>query len=119
MVSFAPADVLSAFERELGLPYRYYGDPERRAYEAFGFGRASVARAWLHPRVLARYAALLARGRRIRRPGQDTLQLGGDVLLSAHGVVEWVHRSRGPEDRPSVQALLRAGRARGGSTPAG
>lgn len=113
MVTFAPAPTLAAFERGLGLPFAYYGDPERRAYDAFGFERASTARVWLDPRVWSRYARLLARGARLERPGQDTLQLGGDVLVDAAGVVEWVYRSRGPEDRPSVAALLAAsGRGR-------
>lgn len=112
MVTFAEAPLLAAFEREVGLGFAYYGDPGRGAYEALGFGRASRARVWLHPRVLARYAQLLARGRRPRPPQEDTLQLGGDVLADPDGRIEWVYRSAGPEDRPSAAAILAAaGRA--------
>ncbi len=110
MVTFAPAPLLAAFERELGLPVRYYGDPERLAYAALGFGRGSTARVWLDPRVWRRYAGLIARGRRPRAPGEgeDTLQLGGDVLADAGGRIEWVYRSTGPEDRPSLAEIVRA-----------
>jgi hypothetical protein len=111
VVTFAPAPLLARFEAALGLDIEYYGDPDRHAYAAFGFGRAAAARVWLDPRVWRRYAALVARGRVPRPPpeGQDTLQLGGDVLTDAEGRVEWVFRSTGPEDRPTVEALLRAG----------
>ncbi len=112
MVTFAGPPMLALFEREIGLGYAYYGDPERRAYEALGFGRGSAARVWLHPRVLARYAQLLARGRRPRPPQDDTLQLGGDVLAGPDGRIEWVYRSKGPDDRPSPGAILAAAAAR-------
>jgi hypothetical protein len=45
-------------------------------------------------------------GRRLERPEQDTLQLGGDVLVHRDGDVRWIYRSRGPEDRPTIEQLL-------------
>ena len=108
VVSFAGPPLLAGFERELALPVELFGDPGREAYAAFGFGRASVARVWLDPRVWARYAQLVARGRRPRRPQEDTRQLGGDVLVDEHGRIEWVYRSSGPEDRPSMTEILTA-----------
>jgi len=108
VVTFAQPPMLQLFERELGLPFAYYGDPDRDAYRALGFGRASKARVWLDPRVWARYGALLARGRRPKAPQGDTEQLGGDVLLDAAGRIEWIYRSAGPEDRPSVAQILSA-----------
>jgi hypothetical protein len=109
-VTFAIPELLVLFERELDLGYPVYGDPDRNAYAAFGFGRGSVGRVWLHPRVWARYAKLIARGERFRAAEQDTLQLGGDVIAS-DGVVRWVYRSRGPDDRPSIEQLRRAAAA--------
>jgi hypothetical protein len=106
-ISFAAPEALAAYERGLGLSLELYGDPDRAAYRAFGFERASIARAWLDPRVWARYGQLVMSGRRLRAPGEDTLQLGGDVVVDAAGIVRWVHRSRGPEDRPSVDELVR------------
>ncbi len=110
-VTFAEPGLLAAFQRDIGLDLELYGDPDRAAYASLGFGRASPARVWLDPRVWTRYAGLLARGRRPRPPRQDTLQLGGDVVLDAEGRISWIYRSRGPEDRPSVDQLISALRA--------
>ena len=112
-VTFAEPRALRAFERELNLPYPLYGDPDRATYRALGFGRASPRRVWLDPRVWRRYAALLRGGRRPQVPvdSEDTLQLGGDAVLDARGRLRWAYRSRGPEDRPSVEQLAAAVRA--------
>jgi hypothetical protein len=108
-VTFAIPAMLAVFERDLARgDIALLGDPERTLYGAFGLERASVARVWLDPRVWMRYGSLIARGRRPRPPQGDTLQLGGDALLDAEGRVRYVYRSRGPEDRPSVDDLLAA-----------
>jgi peroxiredoxin len=106
-VTFSEPEMLAAFRRELGLSadVLLLGDPARRAYQAFGFERGSVARVWLDPRVWWRYAQLLARGRRPVAVHQDTLQLGGDVISDSSGRITWIYRSRGPEDRPGVEQI--------------
>lgn len=109
VVSFTGAGLLDAYEQEIGLPgFCYFADPDRALYTGFGFGRGSIARVWLSPKVWARYAALIARGRRPKAPGEDTLQLGGDVVVDAGGVIRWVYASEGPDDRPSLTELRRA-----------
>jgi hypothetical protein len=110
-VTFAPGWMLRGFAAELpGLAL--YGDVDRALYRALGFGRGSFARVWLDPRVWARYARLLAGGRRVAgRPDQDTLQLGGDAVVAPGGEITWLYRSRGPDDRPPVDAIVRASRA--------
>jgi peroxiredoxin len=109
VVAFAPADALAGYQRRLGLDeVLVLSDPERRAYSAFGFGRGAIARVWLDPRVWWRYLTLIRRGRRPERVQQDTLQLGGDVLIDASGRVRWVYASRGPADRPSIAAIRAA-----------
>jgi hypothetical protein len=108
VVSFAEPALLARFERRVELPFTFYGDPERATYAAFGFGRASVARVWLDPRVWLAYARLLARGRVSGLPTQDTLQLGGDVVTDVEGRVRWIHRSSGPEDHPPVERIVAA-----------
>jgi peroxiredoxin len=113
VVAFAPADVLAGYQRRLGLDHvPVLSDLERRAYRAFGFGRGAVVRVWLDPRVWWRYLSLIRRGRRPERVQQDTLQLGGDVLIDASGRVRWVYASRGPADRPSISAIQAARDAR-------
>ena len=108
VIGFAAPARMVAYERELGLDLPLYCDPQRALYGALGFGRASFARAWLDPRVWARYGSLLARGRRPRRPEQDTLQLGGDAVFDADARLRWLYSSRGPEDRPGVDELIAA-----------
>lgn len=108
VVSFAIPALLRGYVDELGLDVPLYGDPDRALYGELGFGRASIARAYLDPRVWARYAGLLLRGRRLHRPREDTLQLGGDAVFDAGTRLRWLYSSRGPEDRPSVDALIAA-----------
>lgn len=108
VVAFAAAGSLGPWQARLGLSDTLVlSDPQRAAYAAFGFGRASVARVWLDPRVWARYGSLVARGRRPELAEDDTLQLGGDVLADADGVVRWVYESSGPEDRPALDRVRR------------
>ncbi len=109
VVGFARWRGLARYQERLGLTDTIVlSDPDRETYRAFGFGRGSVARVWLDPRVWARYLSLMARGRRPAPPKQDTLQLGGDVLVGTSGTIEWIYRSRGPEDRPSLRAIAAA-----------
>ncbi len=112
-ISFAGPELLRAYRDKVGVGAPLYADPERAAYRAFGFGRGSVGRVWLDPRVMGRYAQLWMRGKRPRPPTHDTLQLGGDVVVGADGRVAWVYRSAGPEDRPTVESIA-AALARGG-----
>ena len=108
-ITFVQPSLLAAYERELALEgIAYFGDPSRNVYDALGFDRASFARVWLHPKVWRRYAALIARGRRLHPPAQDVYQLGGDAILDAGGTLRHVFASAGPEDRPTVEALLAA-----------
>lgn len=91
----------------LEVPYPVLVDRERVAYLAWGLRRSSVPGIWLDPRVWARYASLVVRGERLRRPGSDTLQLGGDFVLDGDGVVVYARPQR-RDDRPPVGELLGA-----------
>lgn len=117
VVSFAAPESLARYRDRFDLGDAVLlSDTERTAYAAFGFERASRARVWLDPRVWWRYAQLLRRGRRLERLEDDALQLGGDVLTDRTGRVTWIHRSTGPEDRPSIAEVL-AARHRAGGGP--
>jgi hypothetical protein len=108
-VSFAPPPALAYLERELALPFPVLTDPTRQMHRAFGLGRASLRRVVGHPRVWLGFVMAVARGRRPRRSeGEDVLQLGGDALLDGDLRLRWIHRNRGPEDHPSIEALAAA-----------
>jgi hypothetical protein len=57
------------------------------------------------------YGRLLRQGRRLERPSGDTLQLGGDFVVDRDGRLAYAYRSRGPDDRPSVDDLVDAVRS--------
>lgn len=109
VVAFAPHESLAGYQHRQQLDHIHVlSDPDRRAYHAFGLGRGTLLRVWLDPRVWARYAQLVLRGRRPEPAHEDTLQLGGDALVSADGRIAWIYRSRGPEDRPSLARIQAA-----------
>jgi hypothetical protein len=106
VVAFATPESVAGYQHRQGLDgLLVLSDPDRRTYSAFGFGRGTVLRVWLDPRVWRRYAQLVRRGRRPEAAHEDTLQLGGDVLSDAAGRIAWIYRSRGPEDRPSIAEI--------------
>lgn len=90
----------------LDVPYPVLLDPGREAYTAWGLTRARAAQIWLDPNVWATYLRLLRQGERLRRPGIDTLQLGGDFIVDARGVVRYA-RPQHRDDRPPVSELVR------------
>jgi hypothetical protein len=108
-----PQAVRNGLMRGLEMSFPVLVDPERRGYAAWGMKRSNVAGVWLDPRVWARYVSQLARGQRLLRLGEDTLQLGGDFVVDPAGVVVYARPQR-RDDRPPVLALLaeleRAGR---------
>ena len=107
-VAFDPPQLLErTLLRGLELPYPLLVDPERSAYRAWGLGRGSVLGVWADLRVWLRYARELARGERLRRPGSDTLQLGGDFVIDPKGAVAYSRPQR-RDDRPPVAELLQA-----------
>ena len=108
---FVPYDRPELLERALlhGLevPYPVLVDQDRSAYRAWGLHRGSVAGIWGDPRVWLRYAREIARGERLRRPGNDRLQLGGDFVIDREGIVAYSRPQR-RDDRPPVAELVRA-----------
>jgi hypothetical protein len=109
LVTFAERGVASAYRRRNGLRYPVLVDPDRQAYRAFGLGRGSIRRVW-GLRALRRYIEVIrADGfSDLHRPTDDTLQLGGDFVVDPEGRLVWAFWGEGPDDRPSVDALIAA-----------
>lgn len=114
VVGFEDAHRLTRLKQRLESPFCFVVDQERAAYGAFSLGRASWARTYLHPDVVAGYVRMLGRGKKPDlRWGQDRRQLGGDVVLDAAGRVIFSHPERGPEDRAAVGRIIAAAVAPG------
>ena len=109
LVTFTHPDNLPGYVDRHDLPFPVLTDPDRRAYAAYGFGRGSVARVW-GLRMVRRYLELFREGRwrDLRAPTEDTLQLGGDIVIGPDGTLAWGFWGAGPDDRPSVDEIIAA-----------
>ena len=105
VVTFASPQRTAASHRALLAPLTLLVDQERIAYRAYGMERGSMLRVW-GPKVLAEYARLIRHGRRLQRTHEDTLQLGGDVIVDRQGRIALLHHSEDPTDRPSIDLLV-------------
>ena len=110
LITFTRPRNLRGFRRRLALAYPVLADETRAVYRAHGLQRGSWRRVWGLKSVRA-YGRLLRQGRRLERPSGDTLQLGGDFIVDRDGRLAYAYRSRGPDDRPSVDDLLDAVRS--------
>lgn len=110
-ISFSPPAVLALYTAEAAWPFPVLADPSLAGYRALDMGRTRW-RDLLRPRILVYFLKLMLRGWKPRRPhpGDDVLQLGGDVVLDEQRRVLWAHVSADPADRPALDALLAAAR---------
>lgn len=109
LVTFTRQRNLRGYRSRFDLPYVVLTDESRDVYRAYGLRRGRWWRVW-GPQVVAAYARLMRKGARLRRPKEDTLQLGGDFVVGPDGRLVYAFRSRGPEDRPPVDDLVAAAR---------
>jgi len=107
VVTFSEPAASAAYQRDQLAPLTVLVDTDRRCYHAYGMGRGRVWRVW-GPKTWWVYAGLIRRGRWLRRPTEDTLQLGGDVVVRSDGRVGYLYRSGDPGDRPSLDDLIAA-----------
>lgn len=82
-------------------------DTDRRAYRAWGLGRAKWSTVYLDPKVWRSYARKLLSGQRLPKGGRDTLQLGGDFVVAPDGTLAY-SRPQEVDDRPPVGEVLNA-----------
>lgn len=107
VITFSAPERIVEYQRERLAPLPVLVDEDRISYRDYGFGRGRISKVW-GPKVWLAYVRLLFAGRRFRRPVEDTLQLGGDVVIGADGTIRYLFRSEDPDDRPMVDALLAA-----------
>lgn len=111
VVTFTSVEPLAAHRRHLDLQFPLLADPDRAVYRQFGLGRGAFTEVWSLD-TLRLYGDLLRRGRKLRRPIQDTRQLGGDFVIDREGRLVAAFRPQSPSSRPSVDDLrVAVGRA--------
>lgn len=98
---------LAAYREHLGVDFPVVADLDRTLYRRLGVGRGSLRRVW-SPGTLRMYAGLILRGRRLRRPTEDTRQLGADVVVDRDGRLAKLWTTAGPDDRPDVGEIVAA-----------
>ena len=94
---------LTAFARELELPFPVLSDANGEVYLAFGLGAETVIR----PRTPLAVARWVWRAMRLLRPMGDSMQVGGDFIVDGAGLVRFAHSREDPTDRPEAAELLR------------
>ena len=109
LVSFSTAANAELWRKESGVLFPILFDRDRTVYRAYRLERSGLRS--LSLRTLWYYAGAIARGERLRAGRGDPLQLGGDFVVDAEGLIRFAHASRDPVDRPDVEGLLGAIRA--------
>jgi peroxiredoxin len=103
---------LAAHRRHLGLTTPVVADPDRLLYRSIGADRGRLRDVW-SPGTISSYATLIRRGRRLRRPTEDTRQLGADLVVDRSGTIRAVWLPSGPDHRPTPDQIVDAVRAIG------
>jgi hypothetical protein len=107
LITFSDPEKLAAYSARNPLPFPILIDRDRAAYRAFGLGRGSFLRVWGWQAGRRYLEILRADGLSgLRRPEEDTLQLGGDFVVGPDGALEYGFWGEGPDDRPSVDDLI-------------
>jgi len=84
-------------------------DPERRAYHAYGLGRANFYQAFLSPQVWSGNAKAREHGHKPELPpkGQDALQMSGTFIVGTDGRIRLPYYYNTIADHPPVSLLLK------------
>jgi peroxiredoxin len=107
VVTFASSDRLSAYREHVAIPFVMLADTDRALYQAVGAERGTWRQVWSFGTIKL-YARLLRKGRRLKRPFDDTRQLGADVVVGRDGRVRFIARPDSPDRRPPIEALIAA-----------
>jgi hypothetical protein len=113
IISFASASKASRALEPWLSAFEVWVDPECKSFRAWGLGSRWLG--LLNLDTVRLYARVLIRGGRWRPLQWDFAQLGGDALLDADDLVRFWHAELTPDDRPPIEALIRAVNPDGGS----
>ena len=104
-MSFESRDRLFQLSRQMQLTFPSLSDPEKDAYRAYSLSPGKLRRIF-GPGTIWTYIKLLARRQMYHFRRSDFLQLGGDFVIDAAGVVRYEYRSGAPHDRPPVEQMI-------------
>ena len=107
VITFGRSDLLAGYRRHLDIPFAVLSDEHRSAYHAYGLGRGSLRQIY-RPATIKKYVQLMRAGRKLRRPKDDTRQLGGDFVVGSDGRLRFVYRPVAPDDRPAPADMIAA-----------
>lgn len=112
LITFTTPERVRTYAEREQLDYPIVVDTDRVAYGAFGLERGSVLRVW-GLRSAKKYVEIIKErgfGPLVSRRGatDDTLQLGGDFIVDPNGTLIYGFWQDGPDERPSVEELLRS-----------
>jgi peroxiredoxin len=105
VVTFARTELVDGYRQHLGIPFSVLSDEQRDTYRSYGLERASLRRVY-RPATIKKYAQLMRAGKKLRRPTEDTRQLGGDFVVGANGRLRFAYRPVAPDDRPEPADLI-------------
>lgn len=105
IVSFDDDAMGKAYVAQTKIPWPLLIDTDRKLYQAYGMGRASLWKL-IRPIAIVRYLANIFRGTMPGRQGSDIHQLGGDVLIDRQNRVRLHYVSQDPHDRPAVSTIM-------------
>jgi len=101
-LSTVDLNLLNRFSDELQLPFPLLFDANGNTYRAYRLGKGLTIRA----RTPLEYARLVWREKRLYRPIGDVMQVGGDFIVDANGIIRFAYSSEDPTDRPTAPELL-------------
>jgi len=109
LMTFTDPTNIAAYRQRHAVDLPVVIDAGRSSYRAFGLGRGSLARIWGF-RAARRYAEIFRTDglSGLRRPTDDTRQLGGDFVIDPNGALIYGFWGEGPDDRPSIDDIVAA-----------
>ncbi len=105
LVGLGTPERAEAFKQQFFLSFPLICDPEKKLYQIYGLGRASVAD-MASPTFLLKGLKTLSRGHIPGMPRDDVMQMPGVFLIDTSGNIRYAHYSKDPSDNPSIETLL-------------
>ena len=100
------ADVMAKlYAQQTELQWPLLVDHARSLYKAYGFLHGS----WWDitgPIAIWKYVKLIFKGNRLNKPGEDWLQMGGNVIVGPQGIILMHYLSKTPHDRPTIEQIF-------------